>query len=84
MINLKNTIINYIQKLKKEDIIIFCQKQNITISDKELDTIYYYIKNHYQEIFTNPNKILDELKQNLSKNTYNKVLELYEKYKIFI
>ena len=72
----------YISKLTKQNIIDYTRKENITLTNKEIDIIYYYIKNksnyflegHHQEI-------LNELKNKLSSPTYKKIEELYQQYK---
>ena len=47
----KLIIINYIKKLTKQDIYKYCVNNNIPINDEEVDVIYYYIKNRYNEFF---------------------------------
>lgn len=75
-------ISNYIKKLTKQDVINFSIKQNIHLSDKELDTIYFYIKNKYKDFLNgNHESLLLEIKPKLSINTYSKILEFYELYK---
>ena len=44
----KQFIINYIKQVKKEDIAFFALNQGLNVSNKELDLIYYYIKNEYE------------------------------------
>ena len=80
----KNVILNYISKINKTDIINYAQKQGIIINNNDVDIIYYYIKNKYNDFLNNPQDILNEIQDNISNNIYLKLLELYEKYKIFI
>ena len=80
----KNVILNYINKINKTDIINYAQKQGIIINNNDVDIIYYYIKNKYNDFLNNPQDILNEIQDNISNNIYLKLLELYEKYKIFI
>ena len=77
-------ITEYIKKLTKEDILRYGIKQNIVLTKDELDIIYNYIKNRYQDIFDNPIKVINEIKGNIRDNVYNKILELYNKYKNYI
>lgn len=77
-------IIEYIKKLTKEDILRYGIKQDIVLTKDELDIIYNYIKNKYQDIFDNPIKVISEIKGNVRDNVYNKILELYDKYKNYI
>ena len=71
----------YINKVKKDDIIKYCLKQKIDITNNELDIIYNYIKNDYVRIIDNPIEVIDEIKDKINNNLYNKIIELYDKYK---
>ena len=77
-------ITEYIKKLTKEDILRYGIKQDIVLTKDELDIIYNYIKNRYQDIFDNTIKVINEIKGNIRDNVYNKILELYDKYKNYI
>ena len=72
----------YINKLTKQDIKNYIEKENISLKESEIDTIYYYIKNKSNTFLKGHHKeILEELKHKVTKNTYQKILELYELYK---
>ena len=61
----------YIDRLTKQDIINYIDKQNIELSPNEIDIIYYYIKNKYNDFLNgNDQNILKELKQKVSPKTY--------------
>ena len=77
----KAFIYQYISKIDKIDIINFSNKQNIILDNNEIDIIYYYIKNRYEDIINEPDKILLEVKDKLNKKTYDKLLELYDNIK---
>lgn len=77
-------IYEYIKKITKEDIWQFGKKQGLVLEQEEVDTIYNYIKNDTKRIFNNPNTILKETKNKLKNKTYEKLVELYNKYKTFI
>ncbi len=77
-------IYQYINKLKKEDIKNFALKQNFELESYELDLIYYYIKNKYIDFFNNPSKVLEEISNKVRPITYNKINELYNKFKIYL
>ena len=80
----KNIIYEYIKRIKKEDIYNYGIKENIELDNKEIDIIYDYINNRYDDIINDTDNILLELKDKLNINTYNKLLELYDRYKYFI
>lgn len=80
----KQLIKSYIEKLKKEDIIKYIENNNYVVSDKEIDTIYFYIKNHWEDFFNNKEEIWEQLKNNISNNTYIEIVKLYQKYKKYI
>ena len=80
----KNIIYEYIKRIKKEDIYNYGIKEKIKLSNNEIDIIYDYINNRYNDIIDNPNNTLLEIKDKLNIKTYNKLLELYDKYKYFI
>lgn len=74
----------YIQKIKKEDIYNYALSQGITLKQKELDTIYYYLKNYYRFFLNNPSirqQLLTEIKNKVEPNTASKIDELYNQYK---
>ena len=77
----KVLLYKYIDKIKKEDILKFGIKEGIIIKKDELDLIYDYIKNDYEKIIDKPMDILIEIKDKVSNKLYQKLLELYDKYK---
>ena len=78
----KLIIINYIKKLTKNDIYRYCVNNNIPINEEEVDVIYYYTKNRYNDFFEGRDlELLEEIKYKVRSFTYNKILELYYKYR---
>lgn len=74
-------ILNYINKLTKNDIVNFASKQNISLRDDEIDIIYSYIKTRYSDFFAGREKeLLLEIKEQVSSSTYLKILEYYQLY----
>ena len=71
---------SYIKNLSKQDIVNFALKNNIILTNNELDYIYNNIKNNYEYILSNPIIYLNKLKNNVSITTYNKIYELYTIY----
>ena len=72
--------------LSKDDILYYTKnKLNYNLEDNELDIIYLYIKRYYKEILSgNYNDILNSIKDRIRVSTYNKIIELLEKYKSYI
>ena len=74
-------IYEYINRLRYEDVVNFCNYKNINISDSELQIIYSYIKNDYKRFFNDPMMVLNEVKSKVSDNTFKEIMLLYDKYK---
>ena len=81
----RNIIKKYIDKIDKDIIEKYALKNKIELTKKELETIYNSIKNDYEEFLDSDFYIyIQKYKNELSDSVYNKIIELYEKYKIFI
>ena len=80
----KLLIYKYIDKIKKDDIKNYSSSQNIKLTDNELNIIYDYIKYKTNEVLNNPQEVFKKIKDKVSIPVYNKILELYDKYKGFI
>ncbi|MDD6878925.1 MAG: DUF2624 family protein [bacterium] len=69
---------DYINKLTEDDIIKFGKKKNINISKKDSKILYVYAKNYWREFYKgNPKELINELKEVLEKDTFNKLYMLY-------
>lgn len=77
----KYIIMEYIRKLNRNDIINFANKQGITLSNDEVETIYYYIKHEYKRILNKDESILVEAREKLNSNAYNYIKDMYYKYR---
>lgn len=71
---------SYVKQLTKDDIIKFAKKNDIILTNDELNLIYQAIKNDYDNILANPELALKNAKDKLNSNTYNKIYELYTIY----
>lgn len=78
---MNSLIKQYINKIDINNINDFGIKNNIYLDKKELDCLYDVIKNRYDEIIKDDSLIKDCLKDNLKKENYDKILNLYEKYR---
>jgi len=81
----KDLIKNYVEKLKKEDIIEYLSKECIPASKEEIDILYQAIKNDYEEILnTDFMSYISNYKLLFNENLYKTIIEKYNKYKKFI
>lgn len=74
----------YIEKLKKEEVIKYIENNNYRVSDKEIDIIYFYIKNYWEDFYDDKEEIWKKLKNDVTNDTYIEIMKLYQKYKKFI
>lgn len=78
---MKEKIINsYISKLTREDVISFAIKNNIQLSDEEIDILLNTIKSDWKKILNNPEEALQNIKNKVSENTYKNIIYLYNLY----
>lgn len=76
-----NIIDIYVNSLKKEDIVNFAKKNDITLSDSELDFTYNFIKSNYKEAIKNKDTFnLSAYKDRFSSENYEKIEKLLQKY----
>ena len=72
----------YVNRLTRNDIERFALKQGIVLDNDELNIVYTYIKKNYKTIiYGNPKDILLEIKKIVKPLTYNKIENLYIKFK---
>ncbi|MFA5602699.1 MAG: hypothetical protein WDA21_03070 [Bacilli bacterium] len=72
----------YVNRLNIDDIKCFSNKKGIEVDEKETKIIHDYIKRYWRTIvYGNPKEILNELKEKVSDNTYNKIEKLYIEFK---
>lgn len=68
----------YINSLTKDDIKNFASQKNISLSDKDLNTIYEYAKTYWKEFYKgDPTSLLKELEEKLEPTTFLKLKQLY-------
>lgn len=72
----------YIDKITINNINDFAKKNNCFLNENELNIIFYIIKNKYNDILNGDESFITLLKTNLSQTNYNKIIKLYNEYKI--
>ncbi len=79
---MRDLIEMYIKNLKVDNVNDFLLKENICLSKYELDIVYNYVKKDYKILLSGDyEKILLKIKSNLSEDNYNKIYDLFMKYK---
>ncbi len=80
-----NIVSSYVSVMKKEDIIKFANKNNLTTTNEEIDFIYNFIKNNYESILKNPNKFdINNYRDKFSNENFIFLTNLINKYKRMI
>lgn len=77
---IEKIIHSYVNRLTKEDIVIFATKNNISLTDKEVSIIYTEIKNNWQQLLSNPNPVFEKVKKEVSPATYQNIIYFYDLY----
>jgi len=73
----------YISKININNINDFALKNNIFLNKKELECLYDIVKNRYEEVlYKDDSNVLKYLKENLSEENYEKVIKLYQEYRL--
>lgn len=82
---MNNLITSYVNKMQKEDIINFAKKNNLIVSEAEIDFVYSFIKSHHQEVLKNPESFdITLYKNQFSNENYQFIKNLIDKYKRMI
>ncbi len=80
-----NKMIEFIQNnihlLKPEHLKTFAKKNNINYTEEEIQIIYQFILEHYQELLEGNIKCLEIVKQKINPTLYNQLLSIYYNYK---
>ncbi|MBQ6282135.1 MAG: hypothetical protein IJK66_01200 [Bacilli bacterium] len=71
----------YVNNLKKSDIEIYANKNDIKLDKNELELLYNTIKIRWKDIYIDGITVINEYKSKLKDSTYNKLIELYNNIK---
>lgn len=81
----KSLVKKYIEKIEKKDIIEYASKENVSITENELNLILEMIRNDSDIILSNQfPEYIQQHKNYFSEQLYNTIIEKYSKYKGFI
>jgi len=79
---MEELIKEYIKNIDEYTIDKYAKINQINLSDNELKIIYLYIKNYWQIFYKgDPTDLFKELEEQLEKENFIKIKELYLKYK---
>ncbi len=73
----KMLIKQWIPKIQKQDMENFLKKNNFPVSDEELDILYYYLKNRWEDVYEGKKSVFQELKAKLNPTLYQNLYQLY-------
>ena len=72
---------NYISKLSIDNLKEFALKNNINLTDIELEYLLTLVKENLDDILVNEDKYLNMVKDNINPNEFEKIKELFLYYK---
>ena len=80
-----NLVKRYVSNLTKEQVNDFASKNDIVLSQEELDFVYVFVKKNWEMILRNPNLLqLERYKDHFSPENFVKIQKLfilyYQKY----
>ena len=78
---MKSLIRNYIDLLNLDKLKNFALKNDINLTDTELNYLLNLVKENYEDILINDEKYLKEIKSNINNSEYQKIEDLYKYYK---
>lgn len=80
-----NMVESYVNKISKDDINSFALKNNIKLNNNELDFIFNFIKNRYNEVLSNPQGFnFTKYKSNFSNENFIKINGIINRYKMLM
>jgi len=74
-----NLIKMYIKNLRKEHIVEYAKKEEIDLNENEIDAIYNTINKNWEELYkTDGKRVLNNIKNELREETYQKLTKIYK------
>lgn len=81
---MKNLIALYINNMTSDDIKNFLEKNNYSVDNDDIDTILFYIKNYWEQVFDGDTSIFEEIKTKISDYSYSIIIDLFNQYKNYL
>ena len=76
-----NLIARYMEKLKKEDVLNFAIKNNVSLTEEELDFTYQFVKKNWEPIIRNPKLLnVERYRSRYSEGNFVKIVNLIQMY----
>ena len=76
-----NLVKRYMENLSIEQVNDFAKKNNVVLSEKELNFTYTFVKKNWEMIFRNPNLLhLERYKEHFSPENFVKIQKLFAMY----
>lgn len=79
-----NLIKIYINNLTEKDAKSFLERQDILLNDEEFNYLFQTIKNDYMKIINEDENQINEIKRKIPKKSFNKLYDLFIKYKKYL
>ena len=77
----KILIESYIKQIRKDDIAQFASKSDISLSSKDIDILYHYVKDRWQDLlYGNKENVFKLLSGELDADKVNELEKLYQFY----
>ena len=77
----KELALKYIKNLTPNDIDKYSRSKNIILNSEEINIIFNFILQYYEDILNKNTKVFEKLKPKVNNNLYNKIISLYEENK---
>ena len=74
----KSLVGNYVRNMSIDKLREYVNKNYRNVSDSEIEVIYKYIKNYWQELYDEDKTILNNLKNEVSPTTYREIIKLLD------
>ncbi|MEI3530329.1 MAG: hypothetical protein V8Q75_04560 [Bacilli bacterium] len=79
---IQKLIANKIKNITKDNLKQLANEHHISLNDKEINYLYYKLHHDwYDFIYNDPTPILNDIKANINKDSFDQLLIIYNQYK---